>query len=204
MGDKKLWLIARYFVQKMETIFEPLIAMVQENPTFKQAAGLAKWSGREVKKAWRFYQYYFNEFQKIMDKLLAEALAALKKVWDTGYELPQQAWSEVVKAKADLKGLVVLGSTKLGELKDAAFDYVWDLIPGLMKRQAAITTGPTDLLRPYNVLSVCGMLGITESAFDNLKDKKMVKYVKENPLNGFELLYVLHYTHRELTPRLRF
>jgi hypothetical protein len=205
MGDKKLWYIARYFVQLMENMFEPLIKMIVDNPSFKQGVKVANWTSHEVTKGWRFYKYYLNKFQRIMDKLLKEALNALKKAWDVGSELPDRAYSEMLRAQADAKQLVVLGSTKLEEVKTAAYQYLYNLLPDFVKRGKAIKgmeNISTANLRAYNVLSVCGMLGITESAFNNLKDKKMVKYVKENPLNGFELLYVLHSAHTELTTPL--
>jgi len=56
-------------------------------------------------------------------------------------------------------------------------------------------------LRPYSVLTVCSILGISKATFDRLQNKKLVKYANENPLHQFEVLRVACLADKELSMR---
>ena len=56
-------------------------------------------------------------------------------------------------------------------------------------------------LQPHNVMTVCSILGISKSTFDSLENKKMVKYVNENPLHTGQVFCAVVHADRELRQR---
>lgn len=197
LGDKKLWFVAKFFLSRMRVLFQPLIDSIQKSPVMKNNVKRAKWVGKQIREGWRMYNFYKEEFQKMMAQLYKEAMAALYKVYDRSREISDTAAASFEKAKADLSSLVKIGQRKIGDAKEAAGAFLRQFFPGA----PALAAPPAKL---HNLLTVCNLLNISENAFSRLKNQKLVKYVQKNNLNDYELLYVLHSTMQETTPQLRF
>ena len=77
---------------------------------------------------------------------------------------------------------------------------VWNSMTCWVFKNCALPAPPANSLfaRPYNVHSVCALLNITEKELDSLNNKKLVKYVKNNPLCGIEVAHVAINVHRDL------
>lgn len=83
--------------------------------------------------------------------------------------------------------------TLLTGMWEGVYEYAWggqlDILP------------PELFKRPYNMYTVCSVLNITQAEFETLDNKKLVKYVKRNPLCRMEVARAVYHASNELQNR---
>jgi len=144
--------------------------------------------------------------------------------WIFGYLRKQgedwKEWSQEIKKAATIMVYATVGEFSAGmktvikaigdiavdpvEIGRRAFSYFFPDVD-----LSWITTGDPEFmilslqphLQPHNVMTVCSILGISKSTFDSLENKKMVKYVNENPLHTGQVFCAVVHADRELRQR---
>ena len=199
-SSQRIWYIVRGFIDVCWDLVAKVLKGLMSKRTIRfmydgTTGGLGK--------LWNIIQFLSSQASEYAALAAEAAAAAAEAARKAAKVLADAAIAKLTPVFLELSDAVRTGlGTLVGKMRAA---LPWS-------GQLALGTGYD--LRPYTALTVCGLLNITETEFNNLENKELVNYVNKTPLSDFGLVHAVYHTHRELckrprlalqgTPKLRF
>ena len=208
-SDQRLFNIARIVIDFIWNNVSEMADGFWERPGFRQVGEFFSSTGESIGEK-------LAQLKEIFDwavELAAQAGVKTKAGVETVYEMGRDGMVVVDEAVTGgrVTGAVSMAVESISGLAAEARDEFFRRFYGKLGYGNALPPPPNvpefpelpmpTNFRPYNVFTVCSVLGITKSTFDSLQNKKMVKYINENRFNKAEFAIAVYHTDRELKMR---